>query len=124
VVPKKNRRREQKAAAYEADNRQAAEIILADPERYAGLPLMWAEIVLRRNHMVTIKEWVFLVWNTEALFNGHPSGTDVRDILNRIGQPYGFSVHDALENYAPPQGNPLAEFQLKPRCSEQEPLFP
>jgi hypothetical protein len=116
--------RGKKAAAYEADNRLAAEIILADPERNAGLPLMWAEMFLKRNSTMTIKEWVFLVWNTEALHNGHPSGKDVRDILDRIGQPYGFSVDDAIEKYAAPEGNALAEFKLEPRYSDEEPLFP
>jgi hypothetical protein len=28
---------------YEEQNRQAAEIILRERERYAGLPVMWAE---------------------------------------------------------------------------------
>jgi hypothetical protein len=49
----------------------------------------------------TIKEWVFLVWNTAALYNGHPSGNDVWDILNRIGTSYGFNVEDASRTNLP-----------------------
>lgn len=32
------------AEKYEAGNREAAAIILANPERYAGLPLEWAQL--------------------------------------------------------------------------------
>jgi hypothetical protein len=34
---------------YDAGNREAAEIILADPERYAGLPLEWARLWMERH---------------------------------------------------------------------------
>ena len=33
---------------YTAANREAARIILQEPERYAGLPLRWAELILAR----------------------------------------------------------------------------
>jgi hypothetical protein len=57
-----------------------------------------------------------LVWNTETLYNGHRGGDDVKALLNRIGEPYGFSVDDALDNYEPPQKQTLAEFRLEPRA--------
>jgi hypothetical protein len=38
-----------RAANYEEGNRQAAAIILADPDHYAGLPTLWAERWLSRN---------------------------------------------------------------------------
>jgi hypothetical protein len=56
-----------------------------------------------------------LVWNTETLYNGHRAGHDVRAILDGIGASFGFTVDDALENYAPPQQETLGEFQLAPR---------
>ena len=34
---------------YDAGNRETAEIILADPERYAGLPLEWARLWMERH---------------------------------------------------------------------------
>ena len=34
----------EKLEKYDRDNRIAARIILADPERYAGLPLIWARM--------------------------------------------------------------------------------
>jgi hypothetical protein len=64
---------------------------------------------------MTLKEWVFLVWSTETLYNGHPAGDDVRALLNRIGAAYGFNVEDAFENYAVPQSETVAEFELKPK---------
>jgi hypothetical protein len=48
---------------------------------------------------MTLQEWVYLVWNTEALYNGHPGGEDVRGILDRTDARYGFTVEDALDGY-------------------------
>lgn len=36
---------------YDQQNREAAEIILADPERYAGICLEWAQL-WHRNHPI------------------------------------------------------------------------
>lgn len=45
------------AAAKKADvdtvNLEAARIIAADPEKYAGLPIIWARLVLKRLIPVT-----------------------------------------------------------------------
>jgi hypothetical protein len=48
---------------------------------------------------MTLKEWVYLVWSSTALYDGHNSGEHIRCILNRIGGPYGFIVDDALDGY-------------------------
>ncbi len=34
---------------YEAGNRAAAEVILADPERYAGIQVIWAQMFMARD---------------------------------------------------------------------------
>jgi len=60
---------------------------------------------------MTLKEWVFLVWNVDTLYNGHRAGDDVRVLLERIGAAYGFTVDDALDNYDAPQQVTLAEFR-------------
>jgi hypothetical protein len=36
-------------AMYEGSNRRAAAILLADPERYPGLPQQWAKSLAERN---------------------------------------------------------------------------
>jgi hypothetical protein len=64
---------------------------------------------------MTRTEFVFLVWNTDRLYNGDPAGEDVLELLDRIGAPYGFNVDEALENYAAPQRKRLSEFMLEPR---------
>jgi hypothetical protein len=38
-----------KAKAFHGGNKEAACIILADPERYAGLPLEWARLWMERH---------------------------------------------------------------------------
>jgi hypothetical protein len=43
------------ADRYAVSNHEAAEIILRDRERYAGLPVMWAEVLLQSRTRVT--EW-------------------------------------------------------------------
>jgi hypothetical protein len=54
-----------------------------------------------QENTMTLKERVFLVRNTDSLYNGHPAGNDVREILTRIGAPYE----------APPR-HTLVEFRL------------
>ncbi|HKD45176.1 MAG TPA: hypothetical protein VKD24_05920 [Candidatus Angelobacter sp.] len=41
---------------FDADNRRAAEIILADPEKYAGLPLIWAELWMKNHPQASAAE--------------------------------------------------------------------
>jgi hypothetical protein len=65
---------------------------------------------------MTQKEWVFLIWNTATLYNGHPAGEDVRRILSDIGAPHGFTVEDAFE-YEAAQRQRLEKFSLKARES-------
>jgi hypothetical protein len=67
----------------------------------------------RRQDGMTLKEWVYLVWNTATLYNGHPGGEDIRGILDRIGAPYGFTVKDALDGYDAAQMQTLGEFSLQ-----------
>jgi hypothetical protein len=37
-----------RSEAYDAQNLECALIIVAEPERYDGLPLIWARLVLQR----------------------------------------------------------------------------
>ena len=48
--------RQTRVEAYEHANRECARIIRTDPARYAGLPLLWAESVLRHERQ-TDAEW-------------------------------------------------------------------
>jgi hypothetical protein len=63
---------------------------------------------------MTLTEWVFLIWNTDTIYNGHPAGDDVRRILDAIGAPYGFTAESAFD-YAAPQRERLEEFSLRER---------
>jgi hypothetical protein len=40
---------EEVRARHQRQNREAAELILRNRERYAGLPVEWAELWLKRN---------------------------------------------------------------------------
>ena len=46
--PRAKRIHETLAARYDRQNREAAAIILANPQRYAGLPLEWAQLWNKR----------------------------------------------------------------------------
>jgi hypothetical protein len=63
--------------------------------------------------IITLKEWVFLIWNIDTLYNAHPAVEDVRNPVNRIGQPRGFGVDRAPENYESPQSQTREEFRLR-----------
>jgi hypothetical protein len=64
---------------------------------------------------LSLKEWVYLIWNCDVLYNGHPAGADVRHILDRIGAAYSFSVDNAFDNLEPPRHQTLSQFSLR-RC--------
>jgi hypothetical protein len=68
-----------------------------------------------RELSLSLKEWVFLIWNTDVLYNGHPAGPDVRHILDRIGADCGgYGVDYALDNFEPPRHQTLSQFSLQP----------
>jgi hypothetical protein len=68
-----------------------------------------------RQDGMTLKDWVYLVWTTATLYDGHPGSEDIHGILDRIGAPYGFTVEDALNGYEPARLKTLSEFSLQHR---------
>jgi hypothetical protein len=65
---------------------------------------------------LTLREWVFLVWNTYSIYDGHAAGEDVHRLLDRIAEQWGLiSVEEVFEQYDSPKRGALRDFKLQRR---------